>query len=171
MKSIDKNPITLQTAEKDDLRPAQVTPAPAKPPLAQITGLKIGEHFSWRSKKELWIDDQGLLHSKHGYADGLTVCDIINHPECITRSAPRLTEPELSLCKAVGARWLTRNKFDSGSVEAWTGKPAYHNGYYCDDFLEQKYERVASFQDKLFPSIHPGDRVCLEDLYEEKEDV
>ena len=83
MKPIDKNSeiiprITLQTAEKDDLRPAQVTPAPAKPPLAQITGLKVGEPFSWRSKKGLWIDDQGLLHSKHGYADGLTVCDIIN---------------------------------------------------------------------------------------------
>lgn len=61
-----------------------------KPHICEVLGVEIGERFKYLDFA-IWVDQNGLLHTNHGYANGNLVCDTINHPDRIIRK-PRWTE-------------------------------------------------------------------------------
>ena len=134
--------------------------SPARPRLAEVLGVEVGEKFTFHDR-ELWVDEQGLMHDLDGYVSGNTVCDVVNHPESIIR-APRLTEPEIAIMRAVGAKWVSRDEgFDD--VFLWLDKPRLsddNKGYYLSSKLGNC---ITSVRAKLFPSVKPGDLIGLEE--------
>lgn len=140
-----------------------------KPRLAEVLGVEKGQKFrvdGFKSNRGEYIffeitDDgfdyepKGATEIGHAYA----LIDAINHPESIIR-APRLTEAELAICKAAGAKWVTRPisigfGFDF-KVFLWREKPQYLAG----DNVEQSW--VAAVSTEIFKSVHPGDCINVE---------
>lgn len=81
---------------------------------------------------------------------------------------PRLTEQELAICKAVGAKWVSWDKFHipelrNGIVDLWECSPHYNGAQYSGTGL------LAKVGIELFPSLNPGDLVNVEELLEEVE--
>lgn len=87
----------------------------------------------------------------------------------VVEVTPRLTEQELAICKALGAKWVSRGiepfNFVEESVQLWSDKPIHtwkrsysieHNTVYL----------LASMSAELFASVHPGDLVNVEELIE-----
>ncbi len=75
---------------------------------------------------------------------------------------PRLTEQELAICKAVGAKWASIDD-DGGDVELWDEEPCKgSNGSYFIGYPPSPFglARIAS---GLFPSLRPGDCVNVEE--------
>lgn len=135
------------------------TDKPAKPRLAEILGVEVGERFSIRyggiNKSGIYITENGLpLNQDDKLVFCGYICHVINHPESIIRQ-PRLTPEELAICKAVGAKWVSRNKSPEDSfVDLWTDKPK-------NDGEGYRYANQCGFlKARAFPSVHPGD--CLE---------
>ena len=82
-----------------------------------------------------------------------------NDPALITRR-PRLPPSELDICKAVGAKWVSRDTHDGDTVELYTEKPErgdFGEYYSADD------EWIANIDSRLFPSVKPGDCICVEE--------
>ena len=73
----------------------------------------------------------------------------------------RLTEPEIAIMRAVGAKWVSRDVCGSKRIELWDEKPiknkdgAFHpsvgNG------------SLAIVRESLFPSVNPGECIELEE--------
>lgn len=81
---------------------------------------------------------------------------------------PRLTEQELAICKAVGAKWVSWDKFHipelrNGIVDLWECSPHYNGAQYSGTGL------LAKVGIELFPSLNPGDCVNVEELLESSE--
>ncbi len=105
-----------------------------KPRLAEVLGVEVGQ--KWRvvcpeediDSVEVWLNEKGHLIGETLVAGSVILCAAINHPESIIR-APRLTEPEIAIMRAVGARWASRDdNWDDGSVDLWGAKPLYGDG-------------------------------------------
>ena len=78
----------------------------------------------------------------------------------LIETGPGLTEPELTICKAVGAKWATRDySSDDPPVVLWANEPQRAIKIYmgCD--------YIASVRPNLFPSLKPGDCVNVEEAY------
>lgn len=75
---------------------------------------------------------------------------------------PCLTEAELAICKAAGAKWVSIDD-DGGDVELWDEEPYKENGTYNIGYPPSPFglARIAS---GLFPSLNPGDCVNVEGL-------
>lgn len=80
---------------------------------------------------------------------------------------PRLTPEELEICRALGAKWVTYNKYtynDDNKIILWADKPTkrkYENGkgfYYTDGIF------IAQTCCSCFPSLKPGDCINVEEL-------
>lgn len=147
-----------------------------KPRLAYVLGLITGQSFGIRhpGTKEmvsgLSINEDGYLckdgdvaHNSVGW-----LCYAINHPESIIR-APRLTEKELAICKAVGAKWVSRDK-GVLVVELWRERPEMEGGVTKPTFVADTDCWVADVDCNLFPSVKPGDCICVEDAGNDKDD-
>lgn len=71
-----------------------------------------------------------------------------------------LTESELAICKAAGAKWLTKDKKEGfHTVALWKNKPQLNNGAFShknDEFS------IACFLENVFPSVANGDCICVE---------
>ena len=155
--------------------PAVVTEAsnkPAKPRLAEILGVEVGERFRIAVNGGtiiFWVTEKGHFETDPPKQVGSTymLLDAINHPESIIR-APRLTEAELAICKAVGAKWLTLDCVTSSglSVYLWDKKPQAHEVkgvgmcYYASD---SGAKNVARIDGAVFPGLKPGDCICVEE--------
>ena len=107
-----------------------------KPRLAEVLGVEVGQ--KWRvvcpeediNSVEVWLNEKGHLIGETLVAGSVILCAAINHPESIIR-APRLTEPEIAIMRAVGAKWVSRDdNCDDGSVDLWGAKPLYGDGMY-----------------------------------------
>ena len=86
---------------------------------------------------------------------GDVVCWAINHPESIIR-VPRLTEKELAICKAHGAKWVSRGALGSKTVVLWDEKPeCFDDGTFGSTDTAHKLARIYT----RFESIHPGDLI------------
>lgn len=73
---------------------------------------------------------------------------------------PKLTQQELEICKALGAKYVTRDCLGSTKPHLWAFKPVKVAGCYsCVDT-----HSLAIVSAKLFPSVKPGDCICVEDL-------
>ena len=139
----------------------------AKSPLSKVLGVEEDKTWSYpgcfglyrihSGVREYWDDNNGWL-----------ACDceedlikIIAHPEAIIRT-PLLTEPELAICKAHHAAYVTNGKYNKGLwVHLWNGKPREIDGDFFGD-VEGETEIIAWVNKKEFPSVHPGDLIPVD---------
>lgn len=77
--------------------------------------------------------------------------------------SPRLTPDELTICMALGAKWISRNNNNLNNyVDFWDDKPQIDDeGSY--NVIGAKIHAVAVRADKL-PSVKPGDCLCVDDV-------
>ena len=143
---------------------------PDKPRLAEALGVEVGQ--KWRvvcpeediNSVEVWLNEKGHLIGETLVAGSVILCAAINHPESIIR-APRLTEPEIAIMRAVGAKWVSRNinngvdcVVNCAAVYLWKEKPSSSIGLYFADGGP-----IATVNDPdLFPSVKPGDLIEYE---------
>lgn len=133
----------------------------AKPRLAEVLGVEEDKTWSYpgcfglyrihSGVREYWDDNNGWL-----------ACDceedlikIIAQPEAIIRTS-FLTKPELAICKAVGAKWVSRGALGIKSVVLWDEKPeCFDDGTFGSTDTAHKLARIYT----RFESIHPGDLI------------
>ena len=77
-----------------------------------------------------------------------------------------LTEQELAICKALGAKWVSWDKFHipelrRGIVDLWKCSPHYNGAQYSGTGL------LARVDIEMFPSLNPGDLVNVEEILKE----
>lgn len=76
---------------------------------------------------------------------------------------PRLTADELTICKLVGAKWVSRDKGDVDDekrVYLWEEKP----GIDCHGVFRTSHSKNCGWLPaKHFPSIYPGDCINVEE--------
>ena len=128
-----------------------------KPRLAEVLGVDIGERFAFRDgDKELpglYVDSDGYIWGNGYCVSNFVLCSLINHPESIIR-APRLTEPEIAIMRAVGAKWvsLDTSSMDE-AVALWSDKPENdESGDFCSPLSV-----IAIVTAARFPSVKPGE--------------
>ena len=129
-----------------------------KPRLAEVLGVEVGEKFQvsgWEDGNGgYWIDENGDIdNTTHAGISIIMLVDIINHPESIIH-LPRLTEAELAICRAVGAKWVSRNQIGANSLHLWDKKPGGNKNFWNGDAMS-----LATVAENLFPSVQPGDLV------------
>lgn len=157
----DKNATTTDIPVTD-------VPATGKPRLCGLLNVDVGEPFKFstpnREYGKAYIAEDGVIWTETvtGYTHkvgGNSVCWIINHPQTIKKlpPKPKLTEAEISICKAMGAKWVSRDCM-SINVELWTEKPEEEKN--SREVWYQGTTMVAHVVATLFPSISPRD--CVE---------
>ena len=108
---------------------------------------------------------QALCEKRNGdgCCDGCPFANVIGNctlrglpEEWDLKEAPRLTEQEIAIMRAVGAKWVSRDD-NSVIVNIWSKKPEKHNGGY-----EMPFSCVCSIDPRLFPSVHPGECIAVE---------
>ncbi len=110
--------------------------------------------------REYWDENNGWL-----YCDcEEDLVKIIAHPESIIR-VPRLTEPEIAIMRAVGAKYVS--SLDHEVVALWGDKPTFDadikDGWdYTFSFRAEHL--IAGVSAALFPSVKPGDCIRLEEV-------
>ena len=145
----------------------------AKPRICEVRGVEVGEEFTVeypnREYERLCVHENGTVwehctNRKHHKLSSVPLCWIINHPKAI-KHLPRLTDKELEICRAVGAKWVALN--DNGlKVSLWNEKPNLEE-YFLEKhkaYTGDGYEPIAYFIRDMFPSIKEGDCICVEDL-------
>lgn len=137
-----------------------------KPRMAEVLGVEVGEKFrvvnvaQGFNEGQFSINISGDLVERGSPAASRTpaLCFAINHPESIVR-LPRLTEPEIAIMRAVGAKWVSLD--DTESIEyvyLWDYKPIFSDTN-CEFGWDNGRPSVAQVLKNLFPSVEPGD--CL----------
>ena len=74
------------------------------------------------------------------------------------KDAPRLTESEIAIMRAVGAKWVSRNQIGMNSLHLWDKRPGGDKNFWNGD--AKSLATVAEF---LFPSVKPGKLIKLEE--------
>ncbi len=127
-----------------------------RPRLADVLGVEVGEEFIIREGPvdyKCVINQNGeadLSYWKIGYA--------INHPESVIRS-PHLTEAEIAIMRAVGAKWVSKSGRIDSRAELWDTKPEkLSDGTY----IVFGADPIARIKAQLFPSVKLGDCILLE---------
>ena len=127
-----------------------------KPRLAEVLGVEVGEHFRVGDVGcDFWIEADGWPRSElfDRNTSSKWVVNAINHPESIIR-APRLTESEIAIMRAVGAKWvsLDTSSMDE-AVALWSDKPENdESGDFCSPLSV-----IAIVTAARFPSVKPGE--------------
>lgn len=140
----------------------EVSDKPAKPRLAEVLGVEVGERFTifgYAGCGEMWIDEDGFLVN-----DGKTNIPVgaltiaVNRPENLDR-VPRLTEAERIFLQGIpGVKWVSRDvNADDGYVDLWGAKPELIEGCYNGP---QGIGVIGRISSGLCISVHPGD--CIE---------
>ena len=145
----------------------------AKPRLAEVLGVEVGERFKvsdsdggWDGDVVFHINEYGKFISGKDPGSSIALCCAIQHPESIIR-APHLTEPELAICKAVGAKWVSMNAIGIGKsrVTLWDDKPMFDGSMFYiteDDESFIAVSTIGRINQNLFPSVHPGDLIPVD---------
>ncbi len=83
--------------------------------------------------------------------------DNAGHPDAVV-GHPLLTEPEIAIMRAMGAKWVSRD--DNVAVDLvwlWASEPASDDGDGCVTWRPSTAEKpIAAIQPELFPSVRPG---------------
>lgn len=140
-----------------------------KPHLAEVLGVEVNERFKNRLEPQytLWIDKTGKPHADEEGIDEVEVMylviDCINNPQRFDRGH-YLTDEELTICKDVGAKWITRAKLNGNTVQLWESKPVQDS--FCNyDVTAEGY--LATCSCKLFPSVDVGSSFGIDGMYED----
>lgn len=132
-----------------------------KPRVAELLGVEVGQ--KWRvvcpeegvDSGEIWLNEKGYPINHPASYGIVLLCTALNHPESIIKS-PHLAEPEIAVCKAIGAKWVSHDS-TGDSVDLWLNKPVKHNGMFS--IGDEDEEALAVIADILFPSVRPGDLI------------
>ena len=127
-------------------------------------GAFCGQHFcdscplskESADKKLSCKDFKNSFHDKAAELMGLEVIEV--------EDKPHLTEAELAICKALGAKWVSRDGEGynyMGVVKLWREKPQMGNSP-CYYLTAGTY--IATCELNCFPSLSPGDCVNVEEL-------
>lgn len=78
---------------------------------------------------------------------------------------PRFTNAELEICKAVGAKWVTRDRSlgESKVIRLWIGEPE-KNEYGNYPAIPSISIYLGALMAELFPTIKPGECICVEEV-------
>lgn len=82
--------------------------------------------------------------------------------------AERLTPQELKICRAIGAKWISKDR-SSGeigvtTVDLWKKKPEGEKCGSMHVYRNHDGSQIAAISDSLFPSVKPGDCICVGDM-------
>lgn len=70
----------------------------------------------------------------------------------------RLTPEELEICRAIGAKWASKDRHKMSNIEFWKDKPVLSG----DGFTYSGGERLAYLPCHCLPSLKPGDCICVD---------
>ena len=149
-----------KVSELPTITDTNVSVKPAKPRLAEVLGVEVGERVrlpKFSDTVDCWVAADGWMHSNNGLVMLEYVFDAINHPESIIR-VPRLTEAELERCRVYGAKWVSKDDY-SEIADLWSKRPLYGNGEYTHSSGCVFIGRV--FDKSLFPSVSSGECICV----------
>ena len=141
-----------------------------KPRLAKILGVEVGEKFKIPINGGIAtfeITENGKFKTDPPNMVGSTymLLEAIERPEIIIHQT-RLTPDELTICKALGAKWVSRDdeepSFSFMDVRFWKSMPSKGSRSYYT--TESDSDTIALCDAYLFPSLKPGDLVNVEDL-------
>lgn len=118
-----------------------------RPRICEVLGVEVEERVKYLDL-DIWLDVNGLLHTKDGYASGNLVCDVINHPDRIIRK-PRWTQQEVERAKAIKLIYPNAQKLD---LVPCVIRVHFDNGV------------TVHLSDDLFPSIKPGQSATLDEI-------
>ena len=117
-----------------------------KPRICDVLGVEVEERVKYLDL-DIWLDVNGLLHTKDGYASGNLVCDVINHPDRII-GKPRWTEEELVIAELILSLYERKDivfgRYENGQLWWKVGNRAKND-----------------FPNKFFPSIRPSNEFDL----------
>ena len=135
-----------------------------KPRLAKILGVEVGEKFKIPINGGIAtfeITENGKFKTDPPNMVGSTymLLEAIERPEIIIHQT-RLTPDELTICKAVGAKWASRD-ICSLCVDLWSGKPIMSREGYISSKGTVMLGRINS---NLFPSLKDGDCANAENI-------
>lgn len=94
-----------------------------------------------------------------------TVCSI-NADEWQLCEKPVLTEDELTICRALGAKWVSREEDWPYTVMLWDTQPkvAEYQGKKSYEGRIGEPLVIADIRPDKFPSVKPGDCICVEEV-------
>lgn len=124
-----------------------------KPRIVQVLGVEVEERVKYLDL-DIWLDVNGLLHTKDGYASGNLVCDVINHPDRIIRK-PCWTEQEVERAKAIRALYPDVKTLAYVDIVGQTF-------YMYDD--EDNYKGSLDNLDETFPTLRSIRRATLDEI-------
>lgn len=136
---------------------------PAKPRLAEILGVEVGERFRIGDIGcDFWIDADGWPRSElfDENASAKWVAYAINHPEKIIR-IPRLTEAEIERCRVYGARYVSRGEDTKSVVRLFEDMPK-EDMPKSDSGILTSDSIIALVVADRFPSVKPGDCIYVD---------
>lgn len=125
-----------------------------KPRICEVLGVEVNQNFQFNDfpfdePKTYFVDANGEIRNAHGgEVASSELCYIINHPDCILRK-PRWTEQEVERAKAIRLLYPEADILDE-----------------CDPHikvLDSKFV-VATLDTALFPSLHTGELVKLDEI-------
>lgn len=120
-----------------------------KPRICEVLGVEPKEKFDFGPCKDVYVDSFGVIRTNIGFLmDADRVCELINHPDRIIRKL-RWTEQEVERAKAIRLLYPEADSLDE-----------------CDPHikvLDSKFV-VATLDTALFPSLHTGELVKLDEI-------
>lgn len=132
------------------------------PRIVYLLDLEVDEIFEWRKKFYHFNSNGDLVDEKGIYCD--IPCQMIQHPELITRSSA-LQPSEIELCKKAGAKYVTRDT-DSHYVELWAEKPEWNgcsNYWYGKDCVEVPLASFDRDRGSLFKFVQGGACIFIDE--------
>lgn len=153
----------MEKKDKQDVAEIPISDNPAKPRLAEILGVEVGEKFRIANCDGLYcIDGSGYPLATSDKNTDSNVIYAINHPESIIRQ-PRLTAEEAAIFRTLrrcGAEWASRDAHGAtkNRVYFWNQKPKAIAAQSCFDGGYCGF--ICSLPAEALPSVRPGD--CLE---------
>ena len=124
-----------------------------KPRICEVLGVEVEERVKYLDL-DIWLDVNGLLHTKDGYASGNLVCDVINHPDRIIHK-PRWTEQEVE-----DAKTLCRMR-PNGEIEFKRDIDGRCSMVHIQGSLHGCLDLG---QVDLFPSLRPSETIKLDEI-------
>ena len=121
-----------------------------KPRICEVLGVEPEEKFDADPYKDAYVDLFGIIRTNIGSAmDAYRVCELINHPDRIIRK-PRWTEQEVKRAKAIKVLWPKAEKLYRGAatITIYTRSQLF----------------VIDLHAELFPSLHSGETVTLDEI-------
>ena len=122
-----------------------------KPRICEVLGFDVGEQFYIADSycNPYHITPEGLIEDKDGDVQDCIALDLINHPDRIIRK-PRWTEQEVKRAKAIKVLWPKAEKLYRGAatITIYTRSQLF----------------VIDLHAELFPSLHSGETVTLDEI-------